>query len=115
LVEFDPKGLKMRWVGRLMTSVAAVLLTTGGVSASTTEIGTPADTAWAAAAKSDSLEAYAAFVMAYPESDHARAAYTRLLRTGTTATGAVTVPKSGPLFGSETSSPGILPGTIMII
>src|SRR5579862_4383839 len=74
--------MSMKWAGRLMTSVAAVLFAGGGAFASTGAPATSADTAWAAAVKSDSLEAYAAFVMTHPDSEHARAAYDRL--TGAT-------------------------------
>jgi hypothetical protein len=108
----------MRWVARLMTSVAAVLLTTNGVPASARDAGTPADAAWAATVASDSLEAYATFVMMYPDSVHARSAYNRL-------SGAEAAPirddagsEAAPLFAddrNQSSAPGILPGMIMII
>jgi hypothetical protein len=101
-----------------MSSAAAVLLATGGASALTRDAATSADAAWAEAVKSNSIEAFAEFVMAYPDSEHARAAYNRLshIESATNGVGAAT--ESGSLFGDEKrtgSSPGILPGTIMII
>jgi hypothetical protein len=101
-----------------MTTVAAVLLTTGGASASTGESGSLADAAWAAAVKSDSLEAYAGFVMSYPESAHARVAYDRLSGIEPASTAAGARPQAATLLGddqSEKSAPGNLPGMIMII
>jgi hypothetical protein len=68
----------MRWVGRLMTSVAAVVLTTGGASAALETTANPVDTAWAETVKRGTLEAYAAFAMTFPESEHAQTAYSRL-------------------------------------
>jgi hypothetical protein len=112
------KGSSMRWAARLMTSAAAMLLTASGASAATQALERPADAAWAAAVASNSLEAYAAFVMKYPESEHARAAYDRLSGASTAGTGAGATPGSASLFGdeqNEQSSPGILPGMIMII
>jgi hypothetical protein len=108
----------MRWVARLMTSVAAVLLTTGGVPASARDAGTPADAAWAAAVASDSLEAYAAFVMTYPDSAHARSAYSRLSGAKAASTRDNAGSEAAPLFTddrNQSSAPGILPGMIMII
>jgi hypothetical protein len=63
----------------LMTSVAAVLLTTGaGASGSMADTAPSDATAWADAVKSDTLEAYAAFALMYPESEHAQSAYSKL-------------------------------------
>jgi hypothetical protein len=107
----------MKWVGRLMTSVAAMLLTTGGLSASTVGTESAPDAAWAAAVRSDSLEAYAAFAMMYPESPQAAAAYAKL--SGTDTASMIATELAGASFrsddGSTTSSPGMLPGTIMLI
>jgi hypothetical protein len=64
----------MKWLGRLLASIGAVVLASSGGSASTM----PDEDAWAQAVKSDSLEAYAAFVMKYPDSEHAQTAYERL-------------------------------------
>jgi hypothetical protein len=111
----------MRWAGRLMTSVAAVLLTAGGASALTADGGaSSADVAWAAATKANSLEAYAKFAMAYPESEHVLAAYERLSRSvkSVKASSEAAAPESAAGYGdyeTDGSSPGILPGTIMII
>jgi hypothetical protein len=102
-----------------MTSVAAVLLTTGGISASTGDAGTSsADAAWAAARASDSLEAYAAFVMTYPDSAHARSAYNKLSGAEAASTHDNASSEGSPLFTddrNQSSEPGILPGMIMII
>ena len=68
----------MKWVGRLMASAAAVVLTAGGASAAFEKTASPADAAWAGAVKRGTLEAYAAFAMTFPESEHAQAAYNRL-------------------------------------
>jgi uncharacterized protein (DUF1330 family) len=101
-----------------MASVAAVLLTTGGVSASTGDAGTSADAAWAATRASDSLEAYAAFVMTYPDSAHARSAYNKLSGAEAAST-RDNASSEGPLIfkgdRNQSSAPGILPGMIMII
>jgi hypothetical protein len=101
-----------------MASVAAVLLTTGGVSASTGDAGTSADAAWAATRASDSLEAYAAFVMTYPDSPHARSAYNKLFGAEAAST-RDNASSEGPLIfkddRNQSSAPGILPGMIMII
>ena len=108
----------MRWVNRLMTSVAAVLLTAGGASALTQDPGTAAEAAWSAAAKVDSLEAYAEFLMAFPDSDHARAAYNRLAQPAMASSGVALQSEDALVWnGSQAgrSSPEILPGTIMII
>jgi len=102
-----------------MSSAAAVLLATGGASAALArDAATSADAAWAEAVKTNSIEAFAEFVMAYPDSEHARAAYNRLSRIESPANDVRATPESGSLFGDEQrtgSSPGILPGTIMII
>jgi len=104
----------MKWIGRLMTSVAAVLVTAGGVSASTGPSASPADAAWDEAAKSDSLEAYAAFVMMYPDSEHARVAYDRL--SGANTASIIKALRSGvPLIGDEQSSFDVFPGVLNII
>jgi hypothetical protein len=108
----------MRWVARLMTSVAAVLLTTGGVSASTRDADTPADAAWTATVASDSLEAYATFVMMYPDSVHARSAYNRLSGAEAASSRDNASSEGSLLFTDEQnqrSTPGILPGIMMII
>lgn len=108
----------MRWIGRLMGSAAAVLLATGAASALTPDTATSADAAWAEAVKVNSIEAFAKFVMAYPDSEHVRAAYNRLSNVESAASDSGTRPEGGPLSGDEQrtgSSPGILPGTIMII
>lgn len=108
----------MRWVGRLMTSVAAVLLTAGGASASSENAVTSVDAAWAAAARSDSLEAYAAFVIDHPDSAHARVAYSRLLGIELAPAADLATAANAPLVSGDRdtkSSPGISPGMIMII
>ena len=105
----------MKWLGRLMTSVAALLLTIGGVSAASMRGPAPADVAWAEAIRSDTLEGYAAFVMTYPESEHARAAYRRL--SGAEAR-AIAAPGEVSIVGddeNEASAPGLLPSLILII
>lgn len=68
----------MRWVGRLMTSVAAVVLTAGGASAAGFEKTASPDAAWATTVKRGTLEAYAAFAMTFPESEHTQTAYSKL-------------------------------------
>lgn len=103
----------MRWVGRLMTSAAALLLATGGVSATTQASGAPEDIAWATAVKSNSLEAYAEFVMQYPESRHTPVAYNRLFGVETISSEANS---SGVAMDDETESdPGLLPGIFRMI
>ena len=104
----------MKWLGRLMTSGAALLLTAGGATATSIRAPTPADAAWAEAVKSDTLEAYAAFAMMYPESKHAPAAYGRL--SGSQA-GANPKPKETSILGddeSEASTSGLLPRLLLI-
>jgi len=104
----------MRWVGRLVTSVAAMLLTAGGASGSTT--ATPVDAAWAAAAASDSLEAYATFVMTYPHSKYARLDYNRLSGLEAASAGSFARPEGTPLFADDhgnANSPGLSPGMII--
>lgn len=109
----------MKWAGRLMTSVAAVLITAGsGLSASAPMASTPADVAWADAIKSDTLEAYAAFVMLYPDSKYAQSAYMKLA-VGETASGDTnTAPAGAANFGDNgvpVSRPGFELRTLMII
>jgi hypothetical protein len=106
----------MKWVARLMSSVAAMLLAAGGASASTGAPSTPADVAWAAAAKSDSLEGYAAFAMTYPDSEHAGSAYDRL--SGAAAIsggGAAPLPAGTPSSDDRQMDQGPLNGKFMII
>ena len=105
----------MKWLARLMTSVAALLLTLGGASAASIRVPTPADAAWAEAVESDTLEAYAAFAMTYPESKHAPAAYGRL--SGSQAD-AIAMPAVTSNYGdeeNEAGTPGLLPGLLLIV
>ena len=67
----------MKWLGRLMASAAA-LLAAGSVSAAVGETRSAADAAWTEAVKSDTLAAYAAFAMTFPDSEHAAAAHREL-------------------------------------
>ena len=71
------RGHKMKWLGRLMASAAA-LLAAGSVSAAVGETRSAADAAWTEAVKSDTLAAYAAFAMTFPDSEHAAAAHREL-------------------------------------
>jgi len=109
----------MKWITRFMTSAAAVLLSAGGVSASTQVADTPADAAaWATAVASDSLEAYATFVMMFPDSKHARSAYNRLSGAEAGSSRDAASSEGTPLLmddQNQSSAPGILPGMIMII
>jgi hypothetical protein len=97
-----------------MGSAAAVLLTTGASSAKPVELENRAEAAWAAAQASGTLEAYANFLMMFPDSAQARIAYDKL--------------SGGPAAGiggsdarlladdaSDASRPGVLPGMIMIV
>jgi hypothetical protein len=70
-------GARDEWLGRLMASAAA-LLAAGGVSTAIGETRSAADAAWTEAVKSDTLEAYAAFAMTFPDSEHAAAAHRQL-------------------------------------
>ena len=104
----------MKWLGRLMTSGAALLLTAGGATAASIRAPPPADGAWAEAIKSDTLEAYATFAMMYPESKHAPAAYGRL--SGSLA-GANAKPTETAILGddeSEAGTSGLLPRLLLI-
>jgi hypothetical protein len=107
----------MKWAGRLMTSVAALLLTAGSASALTASSESSAEAAWTDATRSNSVEAYATFVMMYPDSEHASSAYERL--SGAAAiSNAGALPQRDPLFGNQEndqSAPAILPGIMMII
>jgi hypothetical protein len=117
----------MQWVNRLMASVAAVLVTAGGASALPQEslpqeplsqnAAGVADVAWAAAVSADSIEAYAEFLMSYPNSRYAPAAYDRLNQVALSSADAAAL--QGVIAWSEgqsdKSSPEILPGNIMII
>ena len=71
------RGHEMKWLGRLMASAAA-LLAAGSVSAAVGETRSAADAAWTEAVKSDTLAAYAAFAMTFPDSEHAAAAHREL-------------------------------------
>jgi hypothetical protein len=68
----------MKWVRGWMASAAAVLLAGSHGFGLAAKANTPADRAWAEAAKSDTLEGYAAFAIAHPESEHAAVAYAKL-------------------------------------
>lgn len=68
----------MKWVGRWMASAAAVMLAGSHGFGSAAKANTPEDRAWAEAVKVDTLEAYAAFAIAHPESAHAGVAYAKL-------------------------------------
>ena len=106
----------MRWVSRLMTSAAAVLLATGGgVAQSRAESHAPADAAWADAEQSGTLEAYTNFVLTYPESRHARSAYMKLSGAEHAVDPASGGEPNMADDNSVTSTPGMLPGAIMII
>jgi len=71
------RGHEMKWLGRLMASAAA--LPAGSVSAAVGETRrSAADAAWTEAVKSDTLAAYAAFAMTFPDSEHAAAAHREL-------------------------------------
>jgi hypothetical protein len=108
----------MRWLGRLMTSAAAVLLAAGGASAWTRAPAPSSDSvAWDAAVESDSVEAYAAFLLAYPRSQHAPLAYDRLSGLAATTTGAEAAATRALLFSEaagESSAPGILPPILIV-
>jgi hypothetical protein len=102
----------MKWIGRLTTSVAAVLLMTGGGSASTAKVSD--DAAWAEVVKSNTLEAYAKFAVMYPDSKHAQLAYSKLF--GVTPVTADTKPDGMAILDDEgESAPGLLPGVLRII
>lgn len=58
--------------------VAVPMAMSGVVFASSGEARTPAETAWAQAVQRNSLEAYAEFVMDYPDSEYSRQAYAKL-------------------------------------
>ena len=105
----------MKWLARLMTSVAALLLTLGGASAASIRVPTPADAAWAEAVKSDTLEAYAAFAMTYPESKHAPAAYGRLSGSQADAIAMPAVTSNHGDEENEAGTPGLLPGLLLIV
>ena len=103
----------MKWLARLMTSVAALLLALGGASAASIRVPTPADAAWAEAVKSDTLEAYAA--MTYPESKHAPAAYGRLSGSQADAIAMPAVTSNHGDEENEAGTPGLLPGLLLIV
>lgn len=108
----------MKWMNRLLGSVAAVLVTAGGASASTPGYETPAEAAWSAAVRAGSLEAYAEFLLAYPDNEHAAEAYGRLTLSAVTPVESDGKADVAALWGvgqTGKSSPAILPGTIMII
>jgi hypothetical protein len=117
----------MQWVNRLMASVAAVLVTASGASALPQEslpqellpqkAGDLEGVAWSVAVSADSIEAYAAFLMTYPSSRYAPAAYDRLNQVALSSADAAAL-QGGIAWGgdrSDRSSPEILPGNIMII
>jgi hypothetical protein len=72
----------MKWIGRLMGSAAAVLLTTGA-GVSNPLATSKADHAWANAVKRNTLEAYVDFAMTYPQSVQAVLAHRKLQAPGT--------------------------------
>lgn len=104
----------MRWVSRLMTSVAAVLLVTGGAYATTGESEASMEAAWASAVKSGTLEAYTAFVLEYPDSELAHAACKKLFGVKAVAAGAKSSDSTIP-DDEEESSVGLFPGMFRII
>ena len=107
----------MKWAGRLMASVASVLITAGaGLSASTAVASPSADAAWSDATKSNTLEAYAAFAMMYPDSKHAQSAHIKLFAGETVSANAASM--DAPVFGDDElplSRPGFAQPTLMII
>jgi hypothetical protein len=107
----------MKWVTRLMASVAAVLVTAGGASALPQEPGSAAEAAWSAAVDADSIEAYAEFLMTYPDSKHTPEAYNRLNQVALSPAHGVPAQSTIAWSGGQSgrTSPEILPGSIMII
>lgn len=104
----------MKWIARLMTSAAAVVVAASGAAASVGSHASPADAAWDEVVKNDTLEAYATFVMMYPESKHARSAYDRL--AGVNIGSSIrTIRPGAPLMGDDLSSPDVFPGFLNII
>lgn len=105
----------MRWLGRLMTSAAALLLAAGGAGAASMRAPSPAEAAWAEAVKSDTIEAYASFAMMYPESRHASVAYSRLSGSQAGANGAPTVSAVLDDDESEAGTAGLRAEVLRII
>ena len=102
----------MNRVQRLLASVAAALLTSGGASASTVS-------AWNEAVMKDTLEAYAEFAMNYPDSKLADLAY-RKLSGADLDTFAMNAAPSAGVAGSATddnvaSDPDFAPGWVRLI
>jgi hypothetical protein len=68
----------MKWLLRLLVSSVAVSFVAGEVSAATPEAKSDADMAWSRATETDTLQAYAEFLLTYPESSYTEAAYAKL-------------------------------------
>jgi hypothetical protein len=103
----------MKWAGRLMTSVAAVLLTAGGgVQATIQHELPPSEAAWAEAVKANTLEAYADFLARYPGSDHAQSAFAALSHGKTASAERPAAPQNE---GQATGALGLVQRSFMII
>jgi hypothetical protein len=111
----------MNRIQRLMASVATALLATGhAASASIEQSHASVESIWAKIVETDTLEAYAAFVMRYPDSTFAALAYRRLSGTGAEAS-SVNFNPPAPLLPVEAadeddaSTPDFVPGWIRLI
>lgn len=99
---------------RLFAVVASMPLAFGGAAtAATHQVATPDQMAWEEAVNTNTLEAFAAFAMQYPDSDHASEARARLVTEAMPAD-AVDVFETARDV-DHASSPDFVPSSIMVV
>ncbi len=100
---------------RIAGLLAALPLAFGGSASAAVGKAGAMEAAWAEASQRNTLEAYAEFVIAHPESRHIQQAYARLSSVGTVN---LTGPGIPPLEGSldiAISKPEFVPNSIMVV
>jgi hypothetical protein len=101
---------------RLLGLIAAMPMAMGGVAfASIGEARPAAEIAWAQAIQQGSLEAFAQFAMAYPDSKYAELAYARLSNLDTAAVAAAAVAGAQDADAGSVSDPDFVPRSVMVV
>lgn len=94
--------------------LAAMPMAISGMAvASTAEVRSPVEAAWAQAVQQGSLEAFAQFAMTYPESAYAQVAYAKLSNPD-----AVSIPDMVASIQADDNSisePGFVPSSMMVV
>jgi len=99
---------------RIAGLLAALPLVFGGGAAAAVGDGGAAETAWAKASQHNTLEAYAEFVIAHPDSKYAQQAYARLSTGGPVKLNSQGVPVLDDFANPGISDAPFVPNSIMV-